>query len=304
MVGTLLDAAPPGQERPTRADYADLLRSAAARWGAEILLPAPSSRPFVAALLARVLPFVLLYPATKVLAYVLHWSSVDDAALMAMRGGLWPGATLWPAWALWAMGCAALLLGLRRTVLVLLGASTVVLAALTGVLLTQGHTLEVSRAVGWLVTQGVVLVATLAAPRPPDGRAGWWAAAGLWCGALAVTASLASLGELPFPVSGSMVPVWAYTPVVPVALLVLLATRLRPAVPALAAVVTAVSVGRFGLGMSPRSLPVDGPAVDLQQAVLLVLAPCAVYVAAGLVAATVRSAVRPAARVTACECVP
>src|SRR4051812_20275258 len=65
MVSALMDGAVPGQQRPRRGEQWDLRLAAARQWTRSALLPPADAMPATVAVLAWLLPSVLLYPAAK-----------------------------------------------------------------------------------------------------------------------------------------------------------------------------------------------------------------------------------------------
>ncbi|WP_175008746.1 hypothetical protein [Cellulosimicrobium sp. TH-20] len=126
MLGHLVDAAQPGQSRPTWAERWDLLRAAAREWLLAPLGSTPRQRRAATGLLLVVLPAVLVVMAARVLA-------VAAAIVRAMLGpdghapllATVPTATMWT---FWLAAVALTLLGAQRV-----GLATAVLAAVAGV---------------------------------------------------------------------------------------------------------------------------------------------------------------------------
>ncbi|WP_400111425.1 hypothetical protein [Cellulosimicrobium funkei] len=126
MLGHLVDAAQPGQSRPTRAERWDLLRAAAREWLLAPLGSTPRQRRAATGLLLVVLPAVLVVMAARVLAFA-------AAIVEAMLGpsGHAPLLTTVPTasmWTLWLAAVALTLAGAQRV-----GLAAAVLAAVAGV---------------------------------------------------------------------------------------------------------------------------------------------------------------------------
>ncbi|MGB2556721.1 hypothetical protein [Cellulosimicrobium cellulans] len=126
MLGHLVDAAQPGQSRPTWAERWDLLRAAAREWLLAPLGSTPRQRRAATGLLLVVLPAVLVVMAARVLAFA-------AASIEAMLGpsGHAPLLTTVPTasmWTLWLAAVALTLAGAQRV-----GLAAAVLAAVAGV---------------------------------------------------------------------------------------------------------------------------------------------------------------------------
>ncbi|GAA4286596.1 hypothetical protein [Georgenia daeguensis] len=270
IVTALMDGARPGQERPGLGEQWDILRAVVRRWARAGLLPPPQARADALAVLAVVMPFVLLYPAAKAVSLTV--------TRVAFTGAL-PAldvAPTWPAWVVWILGLVALLLGRRRVALVLLVASAALMALTLGALLAHGSTLDVLREFGWLVGQAVALLAVAATGASPRGR---WRMSALLVTVVAVAASMYSawmphnrplmwtLGGFALVAAGAA----------------LLLTRHRYAAPPIATVVAALYVGRFGLGAAERRIPLEGLQLDVGTIAMLVPVPLLTYIAAAVV---------------------
>lgn len=277
MVAVLMEAAGPGQERPSLGERWDLLRAAGARWARVLLVPPPAARSDAWSLLSFLLPVLLLYPAAKALTVALARASSTGLETTLEV------APTWPAWAVWVLGLVLLAFGRRRAARLVLTASVMLLAVVLGVMIARGHVSDGLREFGWLVAQLVGLRAMLAPRGTPTGRSK------ALTGVVATGVVAASLYTAWMPHPRSVA--WTLGGMAALAVIAALAlTRYRFAVPPIVAVFAAVYVGRFGAGFAPRRVPLDGLAFDLGTVVPVLAAPLLAYFAAAMLLALVSPA--------------
>jgi hypothetical protein len=158
MLAVLLDCAEPGRTTPSWADRVDLTRLGAAAWVRTALGPSPEARRDGAAVLAVLLPLLLLFPAGRIAlagAEARRYHVLRDYFLLA--------AWDWPAWLLWTVVAALVLVGLARwDRWPAIAAVSVYVAVLAHQLAAHNGT-SFARASGWLLAQ-VVAAALLWSP--------------------------------------------------------------------------------------------------------------------------------------------
>ncbi|GAA4429542.1 hypothetical protein GCM10023169_32010 [Georgenia halophila] len=275
IVSALMDGADRGQQRPRVRDSANILAAAAGRWSRDLLRSPADARADTGGVLVWILPFLLLYPATK---------AVVHAVLTAVYGGSFPAEQVLVTivWGLWAFGLAALVLNRRRAALTVLGSSAVAMAVVLASLVAYGSSLDLIQEAGWFVCQ-LVSLRSIAA-RQDEPTRGWrLLASGV--GTVAMTASLVSITvwykdnlSLLWSVGGLLLVVIAVS---------LLRGRYRYAVPPVAAVVAAIWVGRFGVGTAPSRSHLMHTAFP-ELILPFVIAPLAVYLGAAVLASVGR----------------
>ena len=158
MLAVLLDCAEPGRTTPSWADRADLARLAAAAWVRTALGPTAEARSDGAAVLAILLPLLLLFPAGRIAlagAEAHRYHVLHDYLLLA--------AWDWPAWLLWTGVAGLVLAGLARWARWPAVAALSVYVAVLAHQLSAHNGTSFARASGWLLAQ-VVAAALLWSP--------------------------------------------------------------------------------------------------------------------------------------------
>ena len=268
MLGHLLDAARPGQSRPSRPERWDLLRAAARE---RLLAPLGSTargRRASTGLLLVVLPALLVIMAARAVAFGIAWAG----ALLGPGGASLHPQTVTSVlmWVLWLVALAATLAGARRLGLVVAWAAGATGVVTLGTSLAAGDAYAAYLELPWVLA--VLAYAGVLAARPTCrvGREArrpaltTLAAAVLVLGAY-VAVTFADSVQLGVPWwSGVALRSWTPQALVAVAVLVLGAAlwgrRTRQAVPVLAGLAVAALLSRSAFFWSGR---VDPATADL-----------------------------------------
>jgi|GEM_PF-1223420 len=269
MLGHLLDAARPGQSRPSRPERWDLLRAAARERLLAPLGSTPRGRRASTGLLLVVLPALLVIMAARAVAFGIVWAG----ALLGSGGGapLHPQSVMSVLmWVLWLVALAATLAGARRLGLVVAWAAGATGVVTLGTSLAAGDAYAAYLELPWALA--VLAYAGVLAARPTC-RVGretrrpalaTLAATVLALGAY-VAATFSDSVHLGVPWwSGVALRSWTPQALVTVAVLVLGAAlwgrRTRQAVPVLAGLAAAALLSRSAFFWSGR---VDPATADL-----------------------------------------
>jgi hypothetical protein len=154
MLAVLLECAEPGRTTVSWAERLDLGRLAARAWTRTALGPSATARRDGAAVLAILLPLVLLFPAGRIAIGL-----VEAKRAHFLRYFLQSGAWDAPAWGLWTVVAALVLVGLARWARWPAVAALAVYVALLGRQLVERDATTFAHASGWLLAQ--VVAATL-----------------------------------------------------------------------------------------------------------------------------------------------
>jgi hypothetical protein len=158
MLAVLLECAEPGRTTMSWAERLDLGRLAAVAWTRTALGPSPTARRDGAAVLAILLPLVLLFPAGRIAIGL-----VEAKRAHFLRYFLQSGAWDAPAWGLWTVAAALVLVGLGRWARWPAVAALAVYIGLLGHQLVERDATTFAHASGWLLAQ-VVTAALLWSP--------------------------------------------------------------------------------------------------------------------------------------------
>ncbi|MCR1982299.1 hypothetical protein NSA53_08630 [Cellulosimicrobium cellulans] len=174
MLGHLVDAAQPGQSRPTRAERRDLLRAAAREWLLAPLGPTERQRASASVVVLVVLTAVLAAPAAYDLVRAVEAVTNDSArevlgslsspVLLATVAAL-VAVPLAPAWLAWLAALVAVAVGARRTGLVLAALAATAGVVAVGSLVAAERAFVAFQAVGWVVVLLAFLLALAARVR-------------------------------------------------------------------------------------------------------------------------------------------
>lgn len=174
MLGHLVDAAQPGQSRPTRAERWDLLRAAAREWLLAPLGPTERQRASASVVVLVVLTAVLAAPAAYDLVRAVEAVTNDSArevlgslsspVLLATVAAL-VAVPLAPAWLAWLAALVAVAVGARRTGLVLAALAATAGVVAVGSLVAAERAFVAFQAVGWVVVLLAFLLALAARVR-------------------------------------------------------------------------------------------------------------------------------------------
>ncbi|MHA7135145.1 hypothetical protein [Oerskovia turbata] len=273
MLGHLLDGARPGQSRPSSAERRDLVLAAAREWLNLLLGATPARRRDAVAVLAAVLPVLLVVPATKSVVMAGWLATYPEA-----RGRLLESDPLLLSWGAWLVALIMLLCGADRVGRLLGIVATLTTSVSLGLLAWQGDLLVLAYAVGWLPAQVLALcvlgerarAGDVAVPRRGLVRLGALAAAG-WGALLVGPFRHGGIGAW-YPGTGVLAALGVLAVVT-----LLVHARARQALPLLLGVAAGLWVGRYG-AFGSRERPFYG--VEPQEFVVLALVVVAVTLAA------------------------
>ena len=158
MLAVLLDCAEPGRTTTSWAERLDLGRLAAVAWVRTALGPSAEARRDGAAVLAILLPLLLLFPAGRIAL-----AGAESRRYHVLRDYLLLAAWDWPAWLLWTGVAGLVLAGLARWARWPAVAALSVYVAVLAHQLSAHNGTSFARASGWLLAQ-VVAAALLWSP--------------------------------------------------------------------------------------------------------------------------------------------
>jgi hypothetical protein len=273
MLGHLLDGARPGQSRPSSVERRDLVLAAVREWLNLLLGATPARRRGAVAVLAAVLPVLLVVPATKSVVMAGRLATYPEA-----RGRLLESDPLLLSWGAWLVALIALLCGADRVGRLLGIVATLTTSVSLGLLAWQGDLLVLAYAVGWLPAQVLALCVLGERARAGDvavPRRGGVAVAAV----VAVGWGILLVGPFRYGHFGRWHPGAGVLAVLGVAIVLALVLhpRARQALPLLLGVGAGLWVGRYG-AFGSRDRPFYG--VEPQKFVVLALVVVAVTLAA------------------------